>query len=348
MTIQISVVIPTYNSSGTIRATLNSVMNQTVRPDEILVLDDGSTDDTVSILNCYGQSVQLFQQKNQGVASARNALCALAQGDLIAFLDHDDIWHPRYLEAQRAVFAAHPNAVALFTGHLNFYGHADHEWDDPHKSRLAPYVAPKVLSPINFMRAYTYQTGLFASMSFCCMPKIVLTSIGSEPFCTEVSGADDLCLFNRLPLVGTVVYTPAPLVAYRITETAQSHNRLKSVDLAVRAFEHLSEDYRHQAGSELSRLFGQAFATKRRHYAKLLMGASYKREAQRQLLHSLRACRCPLSVLKSLALLLLTCAPRPIQPDWIPANRPAIFSAQAKGRTTQKGANYSTTLKNRT
>src|SRR6185436_11096286 len=99
--VKISVAIPTYNSSAFIKSTLDSVLHQTVPPDEILVLDDGSTDNTVSILNSYKPQVTVFQRQNRGVASARNILCDLTRGELIAFLDHDDIWHPNYLESQR-------------------------------------------------------------------------------------------------------------------------------------------------------------------------------------------------------------------------------------------------------
>ena len=71
---KISVVIPTYNSARVIRLTLDSVLRQTVAPHEILVLDDGSKDETVSILNSYGSKVSVIQQPNRGVAAARNEL----------------------------------------------------------------------------------------------------------------------------------------------------------------------------------------------------------------------------------------------------------------------------------
>ena len=97
---KISVVIPTYNSSAFIHATLNSVLCQTRQPDEILILDDISADDTISILNSYKPRFTVFRKNHQGVVSARNSLCERAQGDLVAFLDADDIWHPNYLEVQ--------------------------------------------------------------------------------------------------------------------------------------------------------------------------------------------------------------------------------------------------------
>src|SRR5258708_3302796 len=100
---KISVVIPAYNGARTIGATLNSVLKQTVQPDEILVLNDGSTDDTAVVLEQY-QNITVLDQENRGVAHARNVLSQQSTGDLVAFLDQDDLWHPRYLEVQLRSF----------------------------------------------------------------------------------------------------------------------------------------------------------------------------------------------------------------------------------------------------
>src|SRR5262249_35262860 len=131
----ITAVIPVYNGSRTIRATLDSVLQQTRFADQILVMDDGSTDDTFALLEVYAPRVTVFRQENRGVAAARNALCARATGDLIAFLDSDDLWHPKYLESLQQLFNSHPNAVGFFTGHVNFEGYSDYKWTvDPFNS----------------------------------------------------------------------------------------------------------------------------------------------------------------------------------------------------------------------
>ena len=97
---KICVIIPAYNASATIDATIQSVLDQTHLADEILVVDDGSTDDTFARLSAYGSKIKVFRQPNQGVACARNFLCHQATGDLVAFLDADDVWHPDYLKTQ--------------------------------------------------------------------------------------------------------------------------------------------------------------------------------------------------------------------------------------------------------
>jgi glycosyltransferase involved in cell wall biosynthesis len=315
---KISVVIPTYNSSTTIRATIDSVFWQTCQPDEILVLDDGSSDETVSILNSLGSRITILQQEHQGVAAARNALCDRAEGELVAFLDHDDVWHPRYLETQCAQFRKHSSAVALFTGHLDFHGYAAYDW--PVGAPTGVYDS-ELISPLDFLERYNQATGPFASMSYCCVPKRVLVEMGKEPFHSSLSGVDDSYLCSTLPLFGAVAYTPEPLVAYRITNQAQSANRLNSFALWVNVFCVLEERYNQLAASKLRRTFRNAFASKRRQYAKILMAAHRTGEARTQLRYSLDNSDDPRSRMKSLAMLLLTYLPRALQPAWPPTHR---------------------------
>ncbi len=310
--------MPTYNSGRTIEATLNSVLSQTISPDEILILDDGSTDDTVSLLNNYRSRVTVFQQKNKGVAKARNALCERARGDLIAFLDHDDIWYPSYLEMQRRLFSDYPSAVAFFTGHVNFSGYGNYRWSS---NPLINSGNVELIDPLGFIKRYNRTTGYFASMSYCCIPKRVLQEIGPEPFCVSVSGADDFYLFNLLPLLGAIVYTSVRLVAYRITNEAQSANRLMGVGSSVRALEILSVRYREATDRILSRAFWIVLASRRRHYAKFLMGTGKNSEARTQLLYSLNDSHSPRSQLKSLALLLFSYLPALLQPKWPSSDR---------------------------
>src|ERR1035438_3408854 len=104
---KISVIIPAYNAAATIKATLEAVLSQTVSPHEVLVFDDGSTDNTADLLESYKPRVTVFRQSNQGAAHARNFLCAQARNDMLAFLDADDIWHPRYLEVQQRLIERH-------------------------------------------------------------------------------------------------------------------------------------------------------------------------------------------------------------------------------------------------
>lgn len=117
---KISVVIPMYNSSKTILSTLNSVKTQTILPFEVLIIDDGSLDESATIVedfisNNLTLNIQLVKKVNGGVSTARNAGIKLAQGDWIALLDSDDEWLPNKLERQIQVLSENPNIDFLGT-----------------------------------------------------------------------------------------------------------------------------------------------------------------------------------------------------------------------------------------
>ena len=106
---RISVVIPSYNRAYCIEKTIDSVLEQKRDDTEIILVDDGSTDNTRELVqNKYGNQVRYIYQENQGIPAARNTGIKNAQGDFIAFLDSDDYWYPGKLEKQMALIAEHP------------------------------------------------------------------------------------------------------------------------------------------------------------------------------------------------------------------------------------------------
>ncbi len=110
----VSVIIPTYNRANFLVEALESVFSQTYQEFEVIVVDDGSTDDTPKLIKRFLQ-VKYVRQQHKGVASARNLGIKYAKGDLIAFLDSDDLWLPKKLEYQIAFFKKHPETVAVQT-----------------------------------------------------------------------------------------------------------------------------------------------------------------------------------------------------------------------------------------
>lgn len=116
----VSVIIPAYNCARFINDTLLSVYKQTYRDWEIIVVDDGSTDDTKDALAPHMERIRYCFQENRGAAAARNAGVRTARGDLIAFLDNDDIWLPEKLEVQVRAMQNWPDCGLVFTDGKTF------------------------------------------------------------------------------------------------------------------------------------------------------------------------------------------------------------------------------------
>ena len=113
-----SAVIPLYNKAQTIGRAVDSVLAQTRQPDEIVVVDDGSTDGGGDFVEArYGARVRLIRQVNGGVSAARNRGVGESTAARIAFLDADDEWYPGFLEAHDAAWTAFPDLVASFTNY---------------------------------------------------------------------------------------------------------------------------------------------------------------------------------------------------------------------------------------
>jgi glycosyltransferase involved in cell wall biosynthesis len=115
----VSVIIPAYNAARHFAETLDSVLAQTWQDFEVVIADDGSTDDTMAIAERYrrvhGDRFVLLRRQNQGPSAARNAAFAAARGRFFALLDSDDTWLPEFLASQLRVFEAHPE-IAIVTG----------------------------------------------------------------------------------------------------------------------------------------------------------------------------------------------------------------------------------------
>ena len=111
---RISVVIPAYNAAPYIGSAIDSVVGQTYKDLEIIVVDDGSVDNTAGVLQTYGSKIRYVHQENQGVSAARNYGIRIARGELIAFLDADDLWFPEKLELQTEFLSAHEEAALVF------------------------------------------------------------------------------------------------------------------------------------------------------------------------------------------------------------------------------------------
>jgi len=129
----VSVIIPVYNGADYLREAIDSVLSQTFDDYELIVVDDGSTDDTPAIAKSYGASLTYIRQENRGVAAALNQGILRARGKYIAWLSHDDVFLPNKLERQVDFLQQFPEFKACYTDSYTIDSHGTiiQEWEAP-------------------------------------------------------------------------------------------------------------------------------------------------------------------------------------------------------------------------
>jgi glycosyltransferase involved in cell wall biosynthesis len=159
----VSVMIGVYNGASFLSEAIESVLAQSHRPLELIVVDDGSEDDSGSIARAYGAPVRCITQVRGGMAAARNRAVADARGDYFAFLDADDRFRPDKIERQLAIFASEPETDAVF-GHVTEFVSPD--LDAAARSRLRQPVDDMPWPTPNLMlvrRDSFFRVGLFST-----------------------------------------------------------------------------------------------------------------------------------------------------------------------------------------
>jgi glycosyltransferase involved in cell wall biosynthesis len=110
---RVSVIIPCYNAGKYLAETLRSVLDQTHPVADVIVVDDGSLDDSVATARAFGSPVRIIVQANAGASAARNRALDATDADMVAFVDADDLWHPEKIERQLAYLAANPDVGSV-------------------------------------------------------------------------------------------------------------------------------------------------------------------------------------------------------------------------------------------
>lgn len=199
----ISVVIPLYNKSGFVADALRSVLAQKWLPQEVIVVDDGSTDDGAEVVEAMGlDNIKLIRQRNSGVSAARNRGVAESKSDWIAFLDADDSWDADHLLNLVRLLKQHPDAVLI--------GAAYREHWLTRKGREVRFLRFYEGPLTDYFHASAYNPVFFTSSVMVARSAIV--HVGG--FKLGVSHGEDLDAWARLALLRAPIYTAKVTVNY--------------------------------------------------------------------------------------------------------------------------------------
>ena len=210
---QISVVIPAYKAAQYLPRCLDSVSAQTLKPSEIIVVDDGSPDDSAKVARSLGARV--VSRPNGGLSAARNTGIQNASGDWVALLDADDLWAPQKLESQAALIRS--NTVLVYTGISIF--------DDHGTRKISPAAAPS-----STKRILRYANPITPS-SVIARRDALMRDGG---FREDIRACEDWEMWVRLQRVGSFEAVPEPLTLYYVTPTSLSANPQRMIDALER------------------------------------------------------------------------------------------------------------------
>lgn len=200
----VSVIVPTYNRAGVICETIENVFQQTYRNIELIVVDDGSTDETRSVLKSYGSRIRWVSQENAGPAAARNRGIGMAEGEIVAFQDSDDAWHPTKIERQVSLLQRAGDSVVccLCNSIVEIPGRVVRSFDN---APIDPPIAEGIW--LNVTEVLVTRALLFNQAA--AVRREVLTRIGG--FDESFRLLEDVELALRLSLEGPWAFIREPL-----------------------------------------------------------------------------------------------------------------------------------------
>jgi len=201
---KVSALIPTYNSARYIREAVDSVLAQTYPVHEVIVVDDGSTDNTQELLAVYGNRIRCIHQVNSGPPAARNNGIAQVTGDWIGLLDSDDLWVPTKIELQMKYLEQHPECGLVYTDMKTF--------DERGTIEESVKVSRNLRLPSGRVFPEIFAETLFQT-SAVLVRKACVARVGG--FDTTLRMGDDYEFFMRIARHYELGYVDKPLVLYR-------------------------------------------------------------------------------------------------------------------------------------
>jgi len=198
----VSVIIPVFNGAATIDRALKSVFDQTFSDYEVVICDDGSTDDTPPVLAKYGDKLRVVRQPNRGLPAARNAAVAASRGELLALIDHDDEWLPQKLELAVAAMRSDPAAALLYSDKI-VVNEASEEF---RLSEVRPDTAHAPTMDEMLTRIWPI------TPSTVVMRREAFDRAGG--FCEQLISAEDIHFWLLMREQGHFIYIPEKLVRF--------------------------------------------------------------------------------------------------------------------------------------
>ena len=242
----ISVVIPAYNASKTIQETIESVLNQTFTDFELIVINDGSQDSTLNVVDCIKDPrLRVFSYPNAGVSASRNRGLAKAASEYVSFLDSDDLWTPDKLEAQLQALQANPQAAVAYswTDYIDEFGQF-----------LYPGNHPTVIGNVY---SELLVNDFLENGSNPLIRREALREVGG--FDESLFGPEDWELFIRLAAHYPFVVVPRSQILYRLSTTSISFNlsrqEAQCLQVIERAFNQAPESLQYLKSRSLANLY---------------------------------------------------------------------------------------------
>lgn len=223
---EISVVVPTFNLEREIARTLKCLREQTIAPDEIVIVDDGSSDDTVTVVRAEAERipcsvVKIIVQDHRGPGAARNRGIRESTGEWIAFLDGDDLWMPEKIARLRSAIRDHSEATII--------AHDEYESDLKHVNTYKPLH--KRFDPSRPLLPQLYR-GNFLSTSCVAVRRDILFKVGGLD--ENLPSAQDYDLWLKLAREGRLVFIPEPLETYYLRSNSISTRVLSRYACMIR------------------------------------------------------------------------------------------------------------------
>ncbi|OQY97646.1 MAG: hypothetical protein B6D35_14535 [Candidatus Brocadia sp. UTAMX2] len=264
----VSVIVPTYNSARFLPESVGSILAQTYHPYEIIVVDDGSTDNTKEVLQPFMQRIKCIHlEQNKGSPTARNIGIQAARGAYIAFIDGDDLWFPEKLQTDIGHFSQHPDISMVYSKHLNI----DEKGvvsDDAVKKRLP---SGKI-----FIQLFSEQN--FILTSSVVVRKEVFEATGL--FDEQLFNCQDWDMWLRIAFSFQVAGINKPLVKYRHNPGSLSKNRENVLKYQKQVIDKTYTAFKDTTCGISEKLYQKRLAS---HHAKA--GRYYARTGKKRLAH---------------------------------------------------------------